>query len=93
MPPGLERLIGEVEALAERIQSEPPRCREFRLYRHTDAAGLSPAEVLAVGVLLPSGRAVMEFCAAPDLIDLRCGIAEVVAAHGTDGRTEVVFLD
>ena len=93
MSSGLEQLVGEVEALVDRLAREPRRCREFRLYRHTDAAGQSRAEVLAVGVVLPSGRTVLEFCAAPDLVDLRCGITEVIAAHGADGRTEIVFLD
>lgn len=91
MTPGLERLIGKVEALFDRIRSEPPRCREFRLYRHTDAAGLSPGEILAVGVVLPSGFTVMEFCAAPEMRENWPGITELIAAHN-DGRTEVVFL-
>lgn len=93
MPDGLQALVAQVEALVDRVQSEPRRCREFRIYRHTDAAGRLPGEILAVGVVLPSGRCVLEFCAAPDLMERHQDLVELMAVHGRDGRTEVVFLD
>jgi hypothetical protein len=66
----------------------------FALLRHEDATGVSGTGLVASGrELWPGGWAILSWKGRWHTLVLHTqGIASVVAIHGHDGRTEVVWL-
>lgn len=64
----------------------------FRLHRVEDVSGVSGTGVVAVGVVFPSGRAVMEWLGPPSSTCIYSSIGDVERIHGHEGRTKVELL-
>lgn len=59
----------------------------FYLYRIVDASGVSGTGIVAVGVVLPSGKAVLEWCSRWKTVTVFESVAQVERIHGHGGRT------
>ena len=64
-----------------------PGIRPFYLYRIEDASGVSGTGIVAVGVVLPSGKAVMEWRSRWKTLTVFESVEQVVLIHGHGGRT------
>ena len=64
----------------------------FVLQRDEDESGVSGTGVVAKGVVLPSGKVVMEWLTKTSSVTLYDSISDVDAIHGHGGKTKVVFL-
>jgi len=69
----------------------PEAPRTFYLLRRQDVSGVSGTGVVAVGAVMPSGRAVLEWCSAWPTITVFESWEQVVRIHGHQGRTELHF--
>lgn len=65
--------------------------RPFYLIRAEDVSGVSGTGVVAIGVVFPSGRAVMEWCSNFKTVTVFPTVEMVARIHGHGGRTRVVF--
>ena len=65
--------------------------KEFYLQRNEDETGISGTGVVARGVVLPSGKAVLEWQTFHTSLALYNNIADVEAIHGHNGKTLVVM--
>ena len=63
--------------------------RPFYLYRREDVSGVSGTGIVAVGVILPSGHAVMEWCSRWPTVTIFQSIEQVERIHGHGGRTSI----
>jgi hypothetical protein len=72
-------------------RSIPAAPRAFYLLRRQDVSGVSGTGVVAVGAVMPSGRAVLEWCSAWPTITVFDSWEQVVRIHGHQGRTELHF--
>lgn len=63
--------------------------KPFYLYRTDDVSGVSGTGVVAVGVVLPSGKAVMEWNSKWPTVTIFNSIDHIVAIHGHGGRTQL----
>lgn len=65
--------------------------KEFYLLRKQDESGISGTGIVARGVVLPSGKVVMEWCTFHSSITIFSNIEDVNSIHGHHGKTEVIF--
>ncbi|MDA8345465.1 MAG: hypothetical protein M0Z66_08275 [Thermaerobacter sp.] len=63
------------------------KIRPFYLHRIVDASGVSGTGIVAVGVVLPSGKAVLEWCSRWKTVTVFESIGQVERIHGHAGRT------
>lgn len=63
----------------------------FILVRDNDLTGISGTGIVAQGVVLPSGKVVMEWRKPHQSIGIYENIGEVEAIHGHNGATRIVF--
>jgi len=63
--------------------------RTFILNRLEDESGVSGKGHVAIGVIFPSGRCVMEWLVHPYTMGWYTKIEDVIAVHGHNGKTEV----
>lgn len=66
-----------------------PRMYPFYLLRDEDVSGVSGTGIVAYGVVLPSGRAVMEWNSRWQTITVFSSLDQVRRIHGHEGRTKV----
>lgn len=66
--------------------------QEFYLSREEDVSGTSGTGLVARGVVLPSGKVVLEWVSFHTSIAIYNNIADVEAIHGHGGRTKVVMV-
>lgn len=66
--------------------------QEFYLEREEDVSGTSGIGVVARGVILPSGKVVLEWTSFHTSIALYNNIQDVELIHGHDGKTKVVLV-
>lgn len=95
LPAGLRERVQQRLA-AGNNPSSPPKMRRFHLNRVKDESGVSGTGIVAVGVVLPSGRAIMEWTSTRTGIpgfELHDTIENVEAIHGHAGATKLVFDD
>lgn len=72
----------------------PPKIRKFHLLREVDESGVSGTGVVAVGVVLPSGRCMLEWVSKKtpaSSLGIYDNMEDVKAVHGHAGATEIVF--
>ncbi len=69
------------------------KIKHFHLKRHEDVSGTSGVGIVARGVVLPSGAAVLEWTTFHSSICIYKNIEDVEKIHGHDGKTEVVIGD
>lgn len=90
------------ERVEQRIASDKdenksvPKMRRFHLNRIKDASGVSGTGIVAVGVVLPSGKAIMEWTSTRTGIaglEIHENVENVEDIHGHEGATELVFDD
>lgn len=66
--------------------------RLFHLIREEDESGVSGVGVVAEGVVLCSGRVVLEWLVPPFSMGIYQTIGEVLQVHGHEGRTRISYL-
>jgi hypothetical protein len=69
------------------------KIKHFFLLREQDASGVSGTGIVARGVVLPSGKAVLEWSTFHTSIALYNNIDDVEAIHGHGGMTKIVMGD
>jgi len=67
--------------------------RHFYLLRKEDVSGTSGTGIVARGVILPSGKAVMEWTSFHTSLGVFDRFEDVEKIHGHEGKTEVVVGD
>lgn len=70
--------------------------KRFHLLRLIDVNGISGTGKVAVGVVFPSGKCVMEWLSkAPVRPSIEChdSIEDLIKIHGHNGNTKVIFED
>jgi hypothetical protein len=67
--------------------------RRFHFERDSDASGVSGTGRVAEGVLSTTLRAVVFWLVPPYTMGIYQDIADVIAVHGHDGKTRIVFDD
>jgi len=67
--------------------------RAFYLVRTEDVSGVSGTGIVAYGVVLPSGRAVMEWNSRWQTLTIFTSLDQVQKIHGHQGRTQVRLGD
>ncbi len=65
--------------------------QEFYLQRDVDVSGTSGTGIVARGVVLPSGKVVMEWLTFHSSVAIYANIQDVELIHGHDGKTKVVM--
>jgi hypothetical protein len=69
-----------------------PDCiKEFYLIREIDETGISGTGLVARGVVLPSGAAVMEWQTFHSSIAIYKNVSDVEAIHGHNGKTKLIM--
>jgi hypothetical protein len=75
------------------VKKEPGReLRLFELIRHEDISGVSGIGRVAVGVVFPSGKVVVEWLGSRSTFGIYDALADVEHIHGHSGKTRVVFV-
>lgn len=67
--------------------------RTFKLVRDEDISGISGVGLVAEGVVFHDGKALMEWFGEYPTVTEFPNIDAVIAIHGHDGKTRVVFDD
>lgn len=75
-----------------RFLSSVPPFQAFVLDRLHDPSGISGVGFVAVGVVLPSGRVVLEWLTVAQSIALYKDLAEIEKVHGHNGDTLIRWL-
>jgi hypothetical protein len=71
--------------------------RPFALRRAEDVSGMSGTGVVAYGVVLPTGRCILEWAATSELtsairsIVVYDSLEDLMLVHGHEGKTELVW--
>lgn len=66
--------------------------KEFYLKRNEDESGVSGVGVVAKGVILPSGKCILEWQTSTSSLGIYNNIQELEAIHGHGGKTKVVYV-
>lgn len=67
--------------------------RRFVLVRDVDETGVSGTGAVAEGVEFSDGTCAMRWRTEHTSTAIYCGIVDLLAIHGHNGKTRVVFLD
>lgn len=67
--------------------------RRFQLLRNEDISGVSGTGVVAEGAVWSSGAVALHWPGYPQATSVWASIYDLIAAHGHDGATEVVWID
>lgn len=67
--------------------------KQFLLNRKEDISGVSGTGVIAHGVILPSGRVVMEWVTKHKSIAIYDSIDEIQMLHAHPGKTELIYIN
>jgi len=63
----------------------------FELVRDEDISGVSGIGVVALGVVFPSGRVVLEWLGSRSTFGIYNDLSDVERIHGHGGKTRVLF--
>ena len=63
--------------------------RPFYLLRSEDVSGISATRVVAVGMVFPSGRVVLEWSSRRKTLSIFASLAEIRRIHGHGGKTRI----
>jgi hypothetical protein len=66
--------------------------RIFQLLRDEDISGVSGVGRVAVGVVFPSGKAVLEWLGENNTFEIFDKLDHVKRIHGHGGKTRIVFV-
>ena len=67
--------------------------RPFYLHRIVDASGVSGTGIVAVGAVLPSGKAVLEWRSRWKTVTVFESVDQIIRIHGHGGRTQLHWGD
>lgn len=67
--------------------------RRFHFKRNEDETGISGKGIVAEGVVLTSGRVVVNWLTKYPTISIYDTMIDAEFLHGHDGKTEIVWLD
>src|SRR5882724_10963719 len=90
----VERRYADATKLAG--PKKPPKLKTFHLNRIRDESGVSGTGVVAVGVVLPSNRCIIEWVSKrtnANSLGIYDNMDDLKEVHGHAGATEVVFDD
>jgi hypothetical protein len=73
------------------LQKPSPKLRVFELLRDEDPSGVSGVGRVAVGVVFPSGKVVLEWLGSHDTLGVYDDLSRVEYIHGHGGKTRIVF--
>jgi hypothetical protein len=90
---GEDRWSGFVRSQKRLIVTEnsPPKLRMFQLMRDEDPSGVSGVGRVAVGVVFPSGKVVLEWLGSQNTLGIYDDLRRVEHIHGHGGKTRIVF--
>ena len=71
----------------------PTNIEKFYIFKHKDISGVSGTGVVAVGVIFPSGKLVIEWTTYQTSIGFYDNMAKFLAVHSHEGFTEVIMGD
>jgi hypothetical protein len=66
--------------------------QEFYLEREEDISGTSGTGIVARGIVLPSGKCVLEWTSFHTSIAIYSNLHDIEAIHGHGGKTKVVLV-
>lgn len=66
--------------------------KNFLLVRNEDETGVSGVGIVAEGVILPSGKAIIEWLVSPYSMGVYGSLEELIYVHGHHGKTFVKFV-
>ena len=67
------------------------KVKPFYLLRVVDINGISGTGVVAIGVVLPSGSAILEWCSFESSINIYKNLDHVKDIHGHEGKTTIIM--
>jgi hypothetical protein len=67
--------------------------RRFELCRHADVSGISGTGRVAEGIQFSSGTCVIEWLSRTPSMGIFDSVEDLLAVHGHDGATELIWLD
>lgn len=67
--------------------------QSFYLLREVDASGVSGTGIVAMGVILPSGKCVLEWTSFHTSVAVYNNIQDVELIHGHGDKTKVVLIE
>jgi hypothetical protein len=73
------------------IENATPQLRMFHLLRYEDPSGVSGIGRVAVGVVFPSGKVVLEWLGSHNTLGIYDDLRRVEHIHGHGGKTRIVF--
>lgn len=90
---GERRWDGIVRSQKRLILTEnaTPQLRMFQLLRDEDPSGVSGVGRVAVGVVFPSGKVVLEWLGSHNTLGIYDDLRRVEHIHGHGGKTRIVF--
>jgi hypothetical protein len=72
-------------------EKAPPKLRIFELLRDEDPSGVSGVGRVAVGVVFPSGKVVLEWLGSHNTLGIYDDLRRIEHIHGHGGKTRIVF--
>jgi hypothetical protein len=72
-------------------ENPPPNLRVFQLLRDEDPSGVSGVGRVAVGVVFPSGKVVLEWLGSHNTFGIYDDLRRVEYIHGHGGKTRIAF--
>lgn len=72
--------------------AEKSTARQFILVRKEDVSGTSGVGVVAEGVEFSNGQAVLHWLSQLDSVAVYANVKTLIAIHGHDGRTELLWV-
>ena len=72
-------------------ETSPSKLRMFQLLRDEDPSGVSGVGRVAVGVVFPSGKVVLEWLGSHSTFGIYDDLRRVEHIHGHGGKTRIVF--
>jgi hypothetical protein len=73
------------------IDNSPSKLQVFQLLRDEDPSGVSGVGRVAVGVMFPSGKVVLEWLGSYSTFGIYDDLGQVEQIHGHGGKTRIVF--
>lgn len=67
--------------------------KSFYLLREDDESGISGTGIVAMGVILPSGKCVMEWTSFHTSVAIYNNIQDVEIIHGHNGATKIIIIE
>jgi len=83
----------EVEVESSEVLLHLESFKRFKLVRDKDVSGVSGTGVVAIGVVFPNHKAVVEWLTVTPSTTLFSSIVDVESIHGHDGATHIEYLD